>query len=160
MSNKYDHHLLIIPEDEANRQIMTGFNTHLDVNSRRIQVEPVAGGWKKALEVFKSDHVAAMVKYDKRHVLILIDLDEHIERLEEAKNYIPENLRERVFVMGCLDEPERVRAAIGTSKEELGESLAEACLRGHGEVWQNEILAHNQEELGRMKSTICRHLRS
>lgn len=160
MSNKYDYHLLIIPEDEANRQIMTGFNTHLDVNSRRIQVEPVAGGWKKALEVFKSDYVAAMVRYDKRHVLILIDLDEHIERLEEAKKYIPKNLRERVFVMGCLDEPERVRSAIGKSKEELGELLAEACFRGHGEVWQNAMLAHNQEELERMKSTICRHLRS
>lgn len=160
MSNKYDHHLLVIPEDEANRQIMTGFNTHLDVNSRRVQVEPVAGGWKKALELFARDYVSGMVKYDKRHVLILIDLDENIERLQEAKSFVPADLRGRVFIMGCLDEPERMREATGMSKEGLGEALADACLSGHGDVWSNSMLAHNQEELERMNKTICRHLRS
>jgi hypothetical protein len=160
MSDKYNHHLLVIPEDDANRQIMTGFNTHLDVDSRKVKIEPVAGGWKKALELFASDYVAGMVKYEKRHVLILIDLDGHIDRLEEAKKYIPDNLRERVFVMGCLDEPERMREATGMSKEKLGEALAGACLSRQGEVWNNEMLVHNQKELERMNSTICRHLRS
>jgi hypothetical protein len=160
MSNKYDPHLLVIPEDETNRQIITGFNTHLDVNSRRIQVEPVAGGWIKALETFKSDHIAGMSKYDKRHVLILIDFDDHPERLENAKKYVPENLKDRVFILGCLSEPEKLRGATGMGKETLGEALAEACLSGRNELWQNELLAHNQVELDRMKSSICLHLRS
>ena len=159
-ANKYDHHLLVIPEDEANRQIMTGFNTHLDVNSRRIQLEPVAGGWLKALETFKSDHVGGMCALDKRHVLILIDFDDHPERIEKAKEYIPDNLTDRVFVLGCLSEPEGLSSATGMSKEKLGEELAEACLSGQGDVWRNAILAHNQNELERMKKTVCRHLRS
>lgn len=158
MSNKYEHHLLVIPEDEANRQILTGFNTHLDVNSRRIQIEPVAGGWKKALETFKNDHVIGMGKYKKRHVLIVIDFDGHPERLEMAKDYIPENLRERVFVLGCLSEPERIREVTGMTKEQLGEALAEGCVSGQGDVWSNEILAHNETELERMKRTICSRL--
>ncbi len=159
-ANKYDPHLLVIPEDDANRQIMTGFNNHLDVNSRQIQIEPVAGGWLKALETFKSDHVRGMETLDKRHVLILIDFDGHPDRLERAREYIPENLGARVFVLGCLSEPEKVRSATGMSKEELGEALAEACLSGQSGVWNNAILAHNQEELEKMKNTICRHLRS
>jgi hypothetical protein len=160
MSNKYEPHLLVIPEDEANRQILTGFNTHLDVNSRRIQVEPVAGGWKKALEKFKSDHITGMNRYDRRHVLIVIDFDRHPERLEMARDYIPENLRERVFVLGCLSEPERIREVTGMTKEQLGEALAEACVCGQGDVWNSEMLLHNETELERMKRTICPHLRS
>lgn len=159
-ANKYDHHLLVIPEDDANRQIMTGFNTHRNVNSRQIQVEPVADGWLKAFETFQSDHVRKMGELDKRHVLILIDFDNHPERLEKAKEYIPETLRDRVFVLGCLSEPEEIRSATGMSKEELGEALADACLSGLGDVWKNPILAHNQVELERMKNTICRHLRT
>ena len=159
-ANKYDFHLLVIPEDDANRQIMTGFNTHLNINAHQIQVEPVAGGWLKALETFKSDHTRKMDDLDKRHVLILIDFDNHLERREMAKEYIPENLRDRVFVLGCLSEPEMIRSATGLSKEGLGEALAEACLHGHGDVWENSILAHNQKELARMQNTICHHLRS
>lgn len=159
-ANKYDPHLLVIPEDDANRQIMTGFNTHLDVNSRQIQIEPVAGGWLKALETFQSDHVQGMGKLEKRHVLILIDFDQHPERLEKAKEYIPENLRERVFVLGCLSEPERVRAVTGMTKEHLGVALADACVSGQGDVWHNEMLLHNEAELERMKRTNCPHLRS
>lgn len=160
MSNKYEPHLLVIPEDEANRQILTGFNTHLDVNSRRIKVEPVAGGWVKALEKFKGDHISEMGKYENRHILILMDFDGQPERLEKAKAYIPENLRERVFVLGCLSEPERIRSATGMTKERFGEALAEACVNGRGEIWSNELLAHNGAELERMKRSICPHLRS
>ena len=159
-ANNYDFHLLVIPEDDANRQIMIGFNNHLEINSRRIHVENVAGGWLKAFETFQSDHVAPMCKLDKRHVLILIDFDHHLERLEIAKGYIPEKMRDRVFVLGCLSEPERLRAATGLSKEKLGEALADCCMNDQGVLWQNALLAHNQDELNRMKSSICSHLRA
>jgi hypothetical protein len=154
-ANKYEHHLLVIPEDEANRQIMTGFNTHLDVNSHRIQVEPVAGGWLEALEKFKHNHVPGMIRYEKRHVMILIDFDNRIDRIDQAKEYIPENLKERVFILGCLSE---LRGATGMGKEALGEALADACIGGNEELWDNEILAHNRAEMERMKNSICRHL--
>ncbi len=157
-ANKFDPHLLVIPEDDANRQIMTGFKNHLKVNSSRIQVERVAGGWIKALETFASDHIAGMNKYNKRHILIMIDFDGHIERFQSAQRYIPANLRDRVFVLGCLSEPENVRSVTGMTKEELGEALAEACIGGEGDWWCSEILAHNEAELERMKLKICPHL--
>lgn len=160
MSNKYLPHLLVIPEDDANRQIITGFMNHNDIDHRRIHVEPVAGGWKKALEVFKDAHVTPMGSFDKRHVLILIDFDNHPERLNKAAEYIPGPLRDRVFVLGCLDEPETIRKATGLTKEQLGEALAGDCMDGSGGLWQNPILAHNQAELARMKQAICSDLRA
>lgn len=47
-ANRYRRHLLVIPEDDANRQIMIGFVLGLSVNSRLVQVEPPAGGWLRA----------------------------------------------------------------------------------------------------------------
>jgi 5S rRNA maturation endonuclease (ribonuclease M5) len=158
MSNKYVPHLLVIPEDEANRQIITGFASHSEVDNRRIHVEPVACGWIRALEHFQSNHLRGMKKYENRHVMILIDFDDREDRLEKAKEYIPENMRSRVYVMGCLSEPERIRAATRMSKSQFGEAIAEACLSGNEDLWQKDILAHNRAELERMKSSICPHI--
>ncbi len=149
----------MIPEDDANRQIITGFMNHDDIDHRRIHVEPVAGGWLEALDKFQSDHVTSMGKLDQRHVLILIDFNNHPERLDKAAEYIPSSLRDRVFVLGCLDEPEAIRNATGLTKEQLGEALAGDCINDNGGLWQNAILAHNQAELARMKQAICRDLR-
>ena len=160
-ANKYKPHLVVIPEDNANRQVITGFMNHNDIDHRRIHVEPVADGWKKALEVFKNEHVQPMDKFGQRHVLILIDMDDKQEdRLRRAKEYIPEALGDRVFVLGCRGEPEAIRKATGLTKEQLGEALAGDCMDGSGGLWQNPILAHNQAELARMKQAICSDLRA
>jgi hypothetical protein len=45
-------HLLVIPENAANRDIVAGFRNHLSVDFRRIQVVNVAGGWKDATNKF------------------------------------------------------------------------------------------------------------
>jgi hypothetical protein len=157
-ANKHLPHLLVIPEDDANQDIMTGFRNHLSVNSRQIQVTNVANGWKKAINTFLDEHAGLMRKFETRYVLIMIDFDDRENRFEYALNQIPEDLRNRVFIMGCQDEPERVRAATGLTKEKLGEALAEACSSMAEGLWGNEILAHNQRELERMQTTICRHL--
>jgi hypothetical protein len=54
--NNYLPHLLVIPEDDANRDIVTGFINHVSVNSRKIKVENVAGGWKKASDKFVEEY--------------------------------------------------------------------------------------------------------
>lgn len=162
-ANKYDVHLVVIPEDDANRQIVTGFRKHLEVDARKIQVEPVAGGWLKVLDVLLSDHVAGMGKYARRHVLLLIDFDGDSGRFEEARGRIPASFRNRVFVMGCLSEPEALCSATSLSREDIGERLAEACMGSGFEdangLWTHDALKHNQPELVRMKNTICQHLR-
>lgn len=158
-ANKYQRHLLVIPEDDANRDIVTGFRNHRSVDSRQIQVANVAGGWKKAAEKFVQDYAQPMrEKFRMRHVLILIDFDERENRFESVQKMIPEDLRNRVFIMGCQDEPERVRASTGLTKEKLGEALAQACVSGESGLWGNQILAHNLPELRRMQTTICRDL--
>jgi hypothetical protein len=161
-ANKYLPHLLVIPEDDANREIITGFRNHSSVKSHQIQVESVARGWKKAVVRFVEEFAVPMTKkFDMRHVLILIDFDERENRFEFVQDMIPEDLRNRVFIMGCQDEPEGpqgVRTATGLTNEKLGEALAEACTNGTDGVWAHEILAHNLPELQRMRATICRHL--
>ncbi|MCU0795910.1 MAG: hypothetical protein MUF31_08245 [Akkermansiaceae bacterium] len=153
--NKYQPHLLVIPEDDANRDIFTGFLNHRSVNSRRVHVENVAGGWTDALDLLINEHARGMRRYDKRHVLILIDFDRRENRFEQVWTKIPKDLRNRVFIMGCQDEPERVRDATGLTKEQLGEALAKACVSGEAGLWDNPILAHNLPELERMRMTIC-----
>lgn len=157
-ANKYLPHLLVIPEDDANRDIVTGFRNHKFVNSRQIQVENVANGWKKAVDKFVEDHTGPMRKHDKRHLLIMVDFDEKEDRLEYIREKIPKDLNNRVFVMGSQDEPERLSASLGMSKENIGEALAYECTGRQGTVWQSGMLAHNQPELERMRATICRHL--
>jgi hypothetical protein len=45
-------HLLVIPENAANRDIVAGFRNHLSVDFRRIQVVNVAGG---VMEIWSRD---------------------------------------------------------------------------------------------------------
>lgn len=45
--NAYKPHLLVLPEDDANRQIADGFVLDSNCNYRAIQVLRVAGGWLK-----------------------------------------------------------------------------------------------------------------
>lgn len=161
-ANRFDYHLVAIPEDDANRQILNGFRNHLGVNSQKIQSEHSAGGWMKVLDNFKADHVPGMVKFPKRYLLMLIDFDGDVDRLETAQNYIPEGLKDRVFVLGCLHEPEELCAKVRLSKEAIGEALANACIvdetAGEEDLWHHSELKHNRAELERMKGTICIHL--
>jgi len=160
MSNKYSPHLVVIPEDDANRQMIGGFRNHHGVDNRRIHVEPVAGGWRVALSKVRSDHEQEMLKYSNRYLLLLIDFDEREDRFALAKEFIPEELSDRVFIMGCRSEPENVRRETRMSIEELGEALANACFSGTTGAWSHPFLAHNLEQLELMKKSICVHLKA
>lgn len=157
-ANKYSEHLVVIPEDDANRQILNGFRNTLGVDFRKIQVEPVAGGWKKVLETFESDHIPTMGTFPKRHVLLLIDFDRDSNRIDEVKKVIPEELSDRVFVLGVFSEPEDLSKSIRQTEEMIGELLADACLNKVEGLWSNPLLSHNNDELRRMQSLICGHL--
>lgn len=51
--NKYRDHLLIVPEDDANRELATGFLLGLP-HGVNAQVERSAGGWSSARDALKS----------------------------------------------------------------------------------------------------------
>jgi hypothetical protein len=146
--NKYRPHIFVLPEDDANRQLANGFI--LGVSTRQVQVLPEAGGWELVLESFHSDHVAGMDLHQGRSIVLLIDFDGHRERLEQAKNKIPERLIDRVFILGALGEPEDLRRVNLGSYEKIGSDMATDCREGTDATWGHNLLQHNAGELDRL----------
>lgn len=149
--NKHRPHVLVLPEDDANRQMANGFWQCLDpAVHRRMQVLNEAGGWTNALRCFESDHIRGMDRYDNRFMVLLIDFDESVDRRRDVKNSIPARLADRVFVLGAISNPERLRSSGLGSYEEIGFGLAEDCRAGTDANWSHELLRHNSDELTRL----------
>jgi len=149
--NKYLPHLLVLPEDDANRQIANGFILNSNINEPVIQVLPIANGWEKVVDKFKKNHISEMRKFSKRMIVLLIDFDENYEdRFSYVKKQIPDDLENRVFVLGVLSEPEKLRSNLGNNFECIGENLAKDCSNHTYELWEHDLLKHNKAELDRM----------
>jgi hypothetical protein len=149
--NRHQPHVFVLPEDDANRQLANGFLLGLDPSvQRRIQVLEEVGGWYEVLGRFVSDHLAGLDRYTNRFIVLLIDFDGHIDRLDTAKGMIPERLMERVFVLGALIEPEDLKRAHLGSYETIGLEMARDCREGTGTIWEHDLLRHNATELARL----------
>ncbi len=148
-------HVLVLPEDDANRQIAIGFQLNLDWSvQRRIQVLNPSGGWNRVFDTFESDHVGPMDRNCNRFMVLLIDFDGDLSRLTYANGKIPPRLADRVFVLGALGEPERLRSAGLGSYEEIGSKMATDCREGSDTTWSHEFLRHNANELSRLREHI------
>lgn len=153
-ANKHQPHILVLPEDDANRQIATGF--HLEVapdRTRRMQVLPEAGGWTEVLNKFENQHVAEMERFPLRSMVLVIDLDGQIDRLAAAQARIPDRLRDRVFIIGALTEPEALKQDLG-SFERIGAALAEDCRADQSNTWGHALLLHNSDEVQRLTQRV------
>lgn len=152
-ANKYKNHLLVLPEDDANRQIANGFLLNPNLKGRIIQILPPAGGWIKVLDSFKKNHVPNMKKCQQRMMLLLIDFDLKENRLDQVKDQIPATLKDRVFVLGVQSEPENLKKKHlldHNTFEEIGKSLAQDCVNGTDKLWGHDLLKQNKTELERM----------
>lgn len=147
--NRERPHILVLPEDDANRQLANGFQLGIERNWRQFQVLPIAGGWTLVLQSFAKEHVSKMASCTMRSMVLLIDFDGDACRIDQAKAKVPEQLRERVFVLGTLTEPEDLKADLG-SYEAIGSALAEDCRTSANATWGHELLRHNAAELARM----------
>jgi hypothetical protein len=152
--NKYRPHLFVLPEDDANRQIANGFLLCPNLNERAIQILPPRGGWMKVLEFFTKEHVPEMIKYKERQVVLLIDFDMDCDRFHYATSKIPNDLKERVFIIGVKSVPEDLRKKLRKSFECIGKDLAQDCIDKTNDVWGHELLIHNNIELVRMITKI------
>lgn len=153
--NKYLPHLLVLPEDEANKDIADGFLLNHNINQRNIQVLNVAGGCEKVKEKFKREKFYEMDKYQHRRVLLLVDFDNDVSRITEIKAEIPHGLQDRIFVLGVLSEPEKLKGLNGLhSFEKIGKLLAEHCVDEDYSLWADRLLQHNQPELQRLISDV------
>lgn len=148
--NKNQPHLLVLPEDDANRQIFNGFINHLSVNSSAIKGLPIANGWKKAVDQLMNDYAHKMRKFPHAMIVLIIDFDKDENRFSYVESKIPDDLKERVFVLGTQSNPENLRKATKKSFEELGKALAKDCSDNTNELWVHELLKHNKNELDRM----------
>ncbi len=154
--NRNRPHLLVLPEDDANREMAEGFfldSSFLSLRNR-FQVLPVAGGWRKVLERFHLDLMSDLERYPERVVLLLLDFDQQIDRLEIARSEIPEPLRDRVFILGVWSEPEALKAALGKSCEAIGQELARDCREDQETTWEHSLLRHNADELVRLRERV------
>lgn len=128
MVNRDRPHVLVLPEDDANRQLANGFHDTVDfTRDRQMQVLPVAGGWTRVLERFKSDHVDKMASNPNRFMVLLIDFDSRPERLGAVKAEIPTELADRVFILGARSarsSQTRTQTVLGRHRFEVGAGLS------------------------------------
>ncbi len=149
--NAYKPHLLVLPEDDANRQIADGFVLDSNCNYRAIQVLRVAGGWLKVVDVFKSDYLQPMRQFPERRIVLLMDFDDKPEdRKSFVEREIPEDLKNRVFVLGVRSEPENLKKTTDKNYEAIGTALAKDCAENKQDFWMHELLKHNEPELKRL----------
>lgn len=148
--NRYQPHIIVLPEDRANEEIANGFIQDENVNERAIHVERPAGGWGKVVEKFTEVHVSEMRQFTNSMIVLLIDFDQREDRFSHVNSQIPDDLKERVFVLGVQSNPESLRRDIKKSFEKIGETLAKDCSNNTNELWGHDLLKHNKTELDRM----------
>jgi hypothetical protein len=183
---KYIEQIVVMPEDDANRAIVTGFRTHPSVNDRAIHILPIAGGWSKVRDEAADDEIPELMRRPHRIIVLLIDFDDKFEqRFENVKKRVRagigneikkkgvpaaeeeetlEQLNDRVFILGVLSNPEKLRTSVGKSHEEIGEALAGECFDNRNNfditnlLWGHDLLKHNRRELERMINPVKRFL--
>lgn len=148
MTNNFLPHLHILPEDDADRAFANGFLLDERVLQRNIQVLKPAGGWRK---VVASISACGLEKFPERRLLLLLDFDDDFaNRLPEVLASVPEQWRERVFVLGAASTPEKLKLAMALPLEEIGQQVAQQCADDKQDLWQHAMLVHNLPELGRL----------
>ncbi|WP_207878180.1 hypothetical protein [Pseudomonas sp. 32_A] len=153
--NRYRPHLLILPEDDANRQLANGFLQNPSVNLRAVQVLPPSGGWAKVHTDFIESYVAQLRNHPHGHLALLIDFDSNVEeRTRFFKKDFPRDVADRVYLLGTLEEPEPLRVLRRMSLEKIGEELSTSCYEGNDQPWRHDHLQHNLAELQRLIANV------
>jgi len=154
-ANKHLPHILVIPEDDANRQIANGFIEDEGlIAPLQIQVLPVAGGWVHVVKSFLSDQMGGMEAFAQRFAVLLVDFDDRAGRRAEIMAKIPDHLVHRVFVLGVLSNPEILRTATGMRLEKIGSLMAQDCREETRIIWSHELLQNNGKELERLRQAV------
>jgi hypothetical protein len=152
--NKYSPHVLVLPEDDANRQIARGFALYLSTTAQHIKVLNPAGGWLNVLEQFKAEYSHYLRRFPNGFIVLLIDFDEDPERLDRVKQNLPIDLQNRVFILGTFSEPEALRQANLGSFEAIGLAIAKDCHDETDLIWGHSLLQHNASELDRLRQHV------
>lgn len=154
--NRYLPHLVVLPEDDANRQVMNGFIDFFDVNFRVINIRPVAKGWGKTLDGDRLDSLLCeLARYETMRLLLVLDFDRQFNsRFEMFKQKVGDVLLNRAFLLGVLTNPEELKARCNRSFEKIGKDIAKGCRDDDTSLWEDELLRHNIPEIRRMAADV------
>jgi hypothetical protein len=135
--------------------MVNGFSTLLEINERQFYVYDLARGWERGKETLLKLSKGYMREYPSSYALLIVDFDGNAHRGSEIKNQIPEEVRDRVFVVGVLNEPENLKNSTGMKFEQLGLQIAEGCKDSNIDFWERqELLAHNVDEIRRLSKAV------
>lgn len=150
--NYYKPYVKILPEDKADSDLATGFLLHEGVGAgRQVQILRYAGGYPKVLQQLKETYFEEIRSNSHGHLVLVIDFDQSEGRLEYFTESIPEDLRDRIFVLGSWTDPEALRKFGGS--EGVGRRLASDCYANEpAGLWLDDLLKHNLSEKSRMGS--------
>lgn len=166
--NKYQPNLQILCEDKINRDIANGFilglHNHHFMNPSPIEsYAELAGGWTKAVDNLSNFWIDNLRNNLNLFLLILIDSDRDPNRISQIISKIPNDLKERIFVMGCFNEPEILKQQshiaikqmdkkAKISNENVGKVLFQHCKDNpENNLWYSDELKHNLTEIERLK---------
>lgn len=160
--NRFAPHLQVLPEDDANRQFMNGVQLNPRIKPRQLQVLQPLGGWVIVLDQLSDCAVVRDLENNtQRHLLLLIDFDQHYadrwQLYQDKKAALPAGVADRVYLLGCLDEPETFKSACPPRRalEQLGRELADDCDPPPvGNLWQHAHLQHNAGEVARLVAQV------
>lgn len=156
--NREKPHVLVLPEDDANREIANGFLKSLSLQyPHRMDILPPAGGWPAVRDSLSRKYVAYLRKYGDAHLILLIDFDNQVQqRMSQFTSHIPADVQDRVYLVGTLDEPEKLRKALNRilTQEGIGKTLADECGSGISYLWVHPHLAHNAGAHQRLSLTV------
>jgi hypothetical protein len=151
--NREQPHVVVLPEDDRNRQLANGFQLQLNWDRQRwMRVLPVAGGWTRVVPLLPT---LQMNHWPKRFAILLIDFDNQFTaRLQNVKAQIPANLTDRVFILGAEDDPEALKQALQKPYEVIGSAMAEDCRQRSDATWGHPALQQNAGELVRLRQHV------
>lgn len=153
--NKYQPHAIIVPEDDANRQLAVGFLNCHDVIAKNVQIVPPLRGWQNVLNELENKFLPSLPSYTQRIVIALIDFDDNYERrFELFRDKIPPESKDQVMILGSKIEPETLQRDLNLKLEQIGDHLAAECASGTFSLWKSTQLQHNMTELSRMMEKI------
>jgi len=115
---------------------------------------PMAGGWENVVQVIKEEYYPKLRNRLAVTVVGLIDCDEQSNRIGDVLHATPEDIRDRIFFLGVLKNPEAFKAIVKQRFEAIGEQLANECATETYEMWNHEHLRHIANEADRAKATL------
>lgn len=153
--NKFQPHVYVIPEDRADEEIANGFVLHDQVQQRQIQVLPCANGWPGVLAKLKIEYLPHLRGFKQGNLVLLIDYDGKYEkRRKQFDDEVPDELKERVFVLGAKETPEQLKSKLKMNFEAIGQALADDCFYNRTSLWDHEQLKHNDPDRGRLFTSV------